>query len=197
MALCLVIVAGSVLFGVFGPGIAQRSMLSGGISIGDLVGSAVTLRDQLVWQAREQHARMPEEERTRQSRAGAATALARVVGPDATIPDLTSAGFELSAWSVVSLRGERDDTLALAYIDEARESFVALFLTADDGHFVVYDRFGRAVPLLPDRLFAEDVPGPKHNDGVAMIWSTGPVLAIAVIDSTELADSLRAVLGAP
>lgn len=210
IALCLVIVAGSVLFGIFGPSVAQRSMLGGGTSIGDLLGNAVALRDQLLWQGLDLGTRNSgrngapavvdggtPEDTSRTLRAGAATAIARIVGDGTPIPDLSKAGFEFVSWSVASLRGGRDDTVALGFLDRTRESFVALLLTVDDGRFVVFDGFGRAIPLLPDRLYAEDLPRPSRADGVAMVWTTGPVLAIAIIDSTEEAAALRSALGAP
>jgi len=253
MALCLMIVAGSVLFGVFGPSIAQRSMLGGGVSIGELLANAIVFRDQLLWHALDLEHRAPNDarrrtpnirrdtssdddpsnasdagaasapgaaggageassagtgddgaskhadaqDRLRTLRAGAATAISRLVGDHATIPDLSGVGYELSAWSAVSLRGGRDDSVALGYLDSANDGFVALFLTSDDGHFVVFDGLGRAIPLLPDRLFAEDVPRAPREDAVALVWSTGPMLMLAIIDSSEQAAALRSALGAP
>lgn len=209
MALCLVIVAGSVLFGVFGPGIAQRSTLGGAVSIGDLVATAVMQRDQLLWHALESDQQIgaappdlrvtpaPGTSTNEENRRAAGAALARAIGHEVTIPDLSSAGYELAVWTSASLGGGRDDAIALGYLNEATESFVALYLLADDGRFVVFDGFGRAVPLLPDRLFAEETPLANGRAAEVMVWSTGPVLLIAVVDSHEEAHALRPLIGAP
>jgi len=255
MALCLVIVAGSVLFGIYGPSIAQRSMLGGGVSIGDLVQAAVAQRDQLLWQALEARRRLmsgepvsrssssdrpphtaardgdaagaveavdtddsddaiadPPAERTDAGRTdeisrpqtsaaarrtAAAEALRQALGHEVVVPDLSSAGYELAVWSVVSLGGTGNDAIALGYLNPTEESFVALYFLVDDGRFVVFDGFGRAVPLLPDRLSIEEVPLSRDAIAVVMVWSLGPVMAIAVVDSPEAAVALRSPLGAP
>ncbi|MBX3355802.1 MAG: hypothetical protein KF724_08895 [Phycisphaeraceae bacterium] len=270
MTACLAIVAGAVLFGVFGPGIAQRSMLTGGTSLGELVNSAVIQRDGLLWRAlnggrgngsersgertapsessgdstqapqRESSgdsSQAPSRESSRDSsqapprdssrdssqapprtrdgvsNAGrspdeppgssetlddaAARAMARLIGHGAEPPDLSPAGLELAAWSTTSLAGGRDDAVALGYLDQRRDRFLALFALIDDGRFILFDAFGRAVPLLPDRLVIEEVAGASIDNAVVMVWSTGPVLWIAVVDAVEDAMSLRPLLGAP
>jgi len=209
MALCLVIVAGSVLFGVFGPGIAQRSTLGGAVSIGDLVSTAVLQRDQLLWYAIEPHEIVDAEPAegvrrpahtaatNEENRKAAGAALAQAIGHELTIPDLSSAGYKLAVWTSVSLGGGHDDAIALGYLNDATDSFMALYLLADEGRFVVFDGFGRAVPLLPDRLFSEETPLSNGRAAAVMVWSTGPVLCIAVVDSEDEAHALRPLIGAP
>lgn len=215
MVACLGIVAGSVLFGVFGPGIAQRSMLSGGVALGDLVTAAAAQRDALLWRALDGERLRPDpsapslaepapddgatssESRLPSEITDAARARARQLGFEATIPDLSNQGYALVTWGATSLGGTHDDAIALGYLDRTRDAFVALYLAPDEGRFVIFDSFGRAVPLMPDRLIAEDIPSMTRDDGMALVWSSGPVLSIAIVDSPEEALSLRGSLGAP
>lgn len=201
MTICVLIVAGAVLFGIFGPGIAQRSHL-GGHSLGELVGAAASLRDQLL--AASLAERGPglrgedDESATVQAAREAARSISReLLGRRIDPPDLAGAGFELSLARPVNLGSTKPNAVALGYLDRQRRAFLALFVLPDDGRFVLFDDFGRPVPLEPERSLIEPLDRFRNDPTAAFVWSSGPLLWIGIADSREDAEALRSALTAP
>ena len=199
MTICVMLVAGAVLFGIFGPGVAQRSQL-GGFSLGDLVASASMARDQLLAAAlaeRSRSLRDGEDDDSESARTAAAALMSETLRAKAEAPDLRGGGFELVLSRPATLGGARPNAVARAYLDTVRRAFLALFVSPADGRFVIFDDFGRAVPFTPDHLIVEDLARTRRDESVVLLWSDGTLLWICIADSRADADALRAALTTP
>lgn len=200
IALCMLIVAGAVLFGIFGPGIAQRSQLGGRVTLGELVAAAAALGDG--FHANALRSRVPSldgADRTDDagSRESVEHAIRSALGTETTVPDLSPHRFSIASSGAVALRNERPDAFAIFYLAADRRRSVTLVLAPDDGRAFIFDDFGRPIPLDPGRLVEERLDRFPRDDSVALVWSDGSLLHIAIVPSEDDAAAMRAALGAP
>jgi len=200
VALCVVIVAGAVLFGIFGPGIAQRSQLGGRRSLGELVAAAAALADGFM--ANAVRSRIPslrggDDEDEAPSRDAVATAIRAAIGATTPVPDLTPFDYGLAAAGPVVLRTAQPDAFAIFYLSSDRRRGVTLVLAPDDGEAFLFDDFGRPTALEPGSLVEEPLDRHPRDESVALLWSDGTLLHIVIAPSHDDASRLRDALGAP
>ncbi len=199
MVLCVLIVAGAVLFGIFGPGIAQRSQLGNRLALADLVSAAASMRDRLV--AGALRPRSPtlrsDDEAERIDAEKVAGEMRAALGAEAMPPDLAGHGFELVSAGPSIVHGSSPDSFSLGYLRRDPLECVVLVLVPDDGRFVSFDEFGRPVALLPGRTLMEPLERAPGDESVALVWSTGAVVVAAIVPDAAAAAALRASLGAP
>jgi len=200
VTLCVLIVCGAVLFGIFGPGIAQRSQLAGRLTLGELVSAAAAMNDGFLAGAMRSRVRSirgadaPNEPPTTGS---VGDSLRAALGVPAPVPDLRDAGFHLASAGPTALHSEESDSFAIFYFSPERRRGATLVLVPDDGRAFIFDDFGRPASLEPGRLVQERLDRFHRDESTALVWSDGTLLHIAIVPTEEDAASMRAALGAP
>lgn len=190
VAATALLVASAVLFGIFGPPVAGRLGLGGGIPIVELVDAAAALYPSSVLDTIDQGdaSDLASEE--------ARGLVRQLVGRSMVPPDLSDAGFRLRRVGPVSLPGAAFRGAVAVYqgTGAASPRWILLFLVADDGQYLSFDAMGRPRPMPTGRSFDEPLPG---RGRVAVAWSDGQLLRLALFDTEADAEVARGPLGAP
>lgn len=184
------LVAGAVLFGIYGPTVAGRLSHGGGLPLADVLDAAARLRYRAIMDSLENAAEpdlVPEE---------AKASLRQLTGRLVPAPDLASAGFHLMRVGPVSLPGSTYRSAVLVYRGrgQAEGRWVLLFVAADEGQYLAFDALGRPRPLAADQTLEGELPG---MESTALVWSDGTVLRLACFENPVDAEAAREALGAP
>ncbi len=193
IVLTMILVAGAILFGIYGPHVAGRLTTSGGIPLVDAIDAAAELRAaaiQKCWQDNCEENIHREEARGR---------VQQWVGRSADIPDLAPLGYHLRRITPASLPGAAFRGAVALYrgTDSHDGRWIALFFAADDGQYLSFDELGRPQPLDPRTSIRAELGSFSEDEAIAMIWSDGQVLRIACMDDEHEADRVREALGTP
>lgn len=193
IALTVLMVAGAILFGIFGPPVAGRISQAGGVPLAEVLADASEPRAREIVQAMQEAGEAdlhPEEARA---------ALRRLTGRTIRVPALEDAGYHLRRVGPVNLSGAVYRGAAMTYrgADDAAGHWLVIFVAADDGQFLSYDSLGRPRPLAPDLALEGEIATALGDPAVAIVWSDSPVLWIAAFDDASEADRVRDAVGAP
>lgn len=185
-------VAASVVIGVFGPRLSERSQ-SALVPLGDVAQQARDIQTRMQFDAVHRPIGSPNPSREMLA-ALCAHALLGAWRP----PDLSAEGYLLVAAQPTSLIAD-EPSVALLYelTDEGADQFLTLLATADHAQFASFDEYGRIEPLAVGRAIVEpdDVTDPLSS--ATLVWSDGTLLILARAASEASLESLRAALGAP
>ena len=189
----LLSVCGAVLFGIFGPKIADRLTLLGGIPLSEVMAAAAEFSGPAQIALRQQESATPLDANQQSS------LLARLLGRPFHAPNLCEAGYELRNISGVSLPGAPFRCAELVYEQTAARGghWLVLYLAADDGQYVSFDTLGRSQLFMPNNLLVIDSLKNNSIDSTIFIWSDGLVLHVACVADEQEFDSLQPLIGAP
>jgi len=190
IALFLVLVA--ILFGIYGPKIANRLTLMGGVPLSEIVDASAHLRKNAILKY-QQH-----ENETPIKGAELDAKVSQLLGRPCAIPDLTEAGYQLWQVAPASLPGAPYRSAELVYrntlSNDAR--WLVLYLAADNGQYLIYNAFSSARQFMPDTFVLEDISATETDTSMILIWSDGPVLYLACVDNQHEAEMLQSFLSA-
>jgi hypothetical protein len=186
-------VGGAIFFGVYGPRIADRLTVLGGIPLSDVMGAAAELNGQA--QLSCQHDESIEPLQVNEQ----GPLLSRLLGRTLQAPNLGEAGYELQKISGTSLPGAPYRCAELVYKQTTPNAnhCLALYLAADDGQYVSFDKLGRSHPFMPNNLLVIDFADGGETGGIIFIWSDGLVLYLACVEDEQEFEQLESLLGAP
>lgn len=153
IAASLLLVAGSVLLGIFGP------------TIGDLSRAAATPMTEVARHAAGEHDRCSESDAQRAAKAPfhtpeqAAAELSAHLGAPVAIRDLSSLGYSFCCAGFCAVPGAESHSGHIMYsrtdASTGSLSWVSLFIAPADHDYYALDAFGRRVPVEQGRLYAE------------------------------------------
>jgi hypothetical protein len=193
ITLSLLLVAGAILFGIYGPQIAGRLSQAGGIPLVDMVDAASDMRLTAVMETfRDRDAPDLDTEEAR-------GLVLRYIGRNAAVRDLAPQGYHLKRVGPASPPGAKYRGAVIVYAGEGERSghWIVLFLAADEGQFISFDSLGRPRPLMPDMTLEGELAQHTGGDATALVWSDGPVLHVACFETSEEAHQLAEAIGAP
>lgn len=193
IALTVLMVAGAILFGIFGPPVAGRVSQAGGVPLADVLADASEPRAREIVQAMQEADQPdlhPEEARG---------AVRRLTSRSIRVPALDEMGYHLRRVGPVNLSGAVYRGAAITYRgrDEAAGRWLVIFVAADDGQFLSYDSLGRPRPLTPDLALEGEIATALGDPAAAVVWSDSPVLWIASFDDAAEAARMHDAVGAP
>ena len=193
IALTGLMVAGAILFGIYGPPVAGRVSQAGGVPLAEVLADAAEPRAREIVQAMQEAAQPdlhPEEARA---------TIRRLTNRSVHVPNLDEMGYHLRRVGPVNLSGAVYRSAAITYrgADEAAGHWLVVFVAADDGQFLSYDSLGRPRPLAPDLALEGEITTMIGEPLVAVVWSDSPVLWVASFDDAAEAARLRSAVGAP
>jgi len=193
IALSLFLVAGTILFGIYGPSVASRLNQSGGVALAEVLDEAAELRVRVVFDTLQLKG---VEDLNMQEAVGQ---VRQFTGRTMVPRDLTALGYHLQSVNSVQLPGAKYHAVALVYRGkgEASGHWFVLFLAADDEQFLWFDSVGRAHPLMTESALDGVLVSSSSDDGVALIWSDGPLLYVACFEDAAQSHALRNALDAP
>ena len=189
----LLSVGGAIFFGVYGPRIADRLTVLCGIPLSDVMGAAAELNGQAQFSC--QHDESIEPLQVNEQ----SPLLSQLLGRTFQAPNLGEAGYELQKISGTSLPGAPYRCAELVYQQTApnENHCLALYLAADDGQYVSFDKLGRSHPYMPNNLLVIDSEDSGGTGGMIFIWSDGLVLYLACVEDEQEFQKLESFLGAP
>ncbi len=184
-------VLGAVVFGVYGPKIAARLTLLGGITLDEVLHAAAYLRAGAIMELQSNTPELsliPEQQNA---------TLTRLLGRSCRLPQFEKAGYQLQRVSAVSLPGASFRSVELVYqsVDDTDKKWLVLYMAADDGQFLSFDELGRSHQFVPDNLILESIERNDEDASLIMIWSDGPVLYLACIEDQDEIEKLLPYLG--
>jgi|GEM_PF-1860272 len=193
IALTVLMVAGAILFGIFGPPVAGRVSQAGGVPLAEVLADASEPRAREIVQAMQEAGEPdlhPEEARA---------AVRHLTNRSIRVPALDEMGYHLRRVGPVNLSGAVYRGAAITYRGQgdALGHWLVIFVAADDGQFLSYDSLGRPRPLAPDMALEGEIATALGDPAVALVWSDSPVLWIAAFDDSDEADRVRSAVGAP
>ena len=193
IVLTVLMVAGAILFGIFGPPVAGRISQAGGVPLAEVLADASEPRAREIVQAMQQADEPdlhPEEARA---------ALRRLTNRSIRVPALEGMGYHLRLVAPANLSGAVYRGAAITYRgqDEAAGHWLVIFVAADDGQFLSYDSLGRPRPLTPDLALEGEIATAFGEPALAIVWSDSPVLWVASFDDAAEAARMRDAVGAP
>lgn len=192
VAASLALVAFAVLFGIFGPRVADRSAPPVGIPVWELAHAA---RDR-----HRERVRLAETsgERGYEGRS-IAEAAAEILGKPVDIPDLGSIGFELYEPRAVSLPGGGRALLLLyARPQRIHRAFLSIAMLPDKEQFLVYSPFGKPLVLPVGEPYPVDSPDSGFADVPSLVWTDGDLVRILhTLDPAALEDAEALLLSTP
>ncbi|MFM1831161.1 MAG: hypothetical protein RLZZ558_1501 [Planctomycetota bacterium] len=190
IVLSTVLVAGAVLFGIFGPPVASRLTHGGGVPLSEVLDAAADLRFRVIVDAMSDND--PEPLDPQEARG----LIRQHMGASMAPPDLAAADFRLRRVVSVALPGSPYRSCALVYRRNTpgAEAWITLFLAVDDGQYVTFDALGRPRPMPTERTLDGELPG---AESLALLWSDGPTLHVACFENAETAEAVGPLLGAP
>lgn len=183
----LLTVFGAVVFGIYGPKIADRLTLLGGVPLGEVVEAAANLRLKAIFLSQ----RDKQETSLNQSEQNAE--LSRLLGRTYHLPNLADAGYQLKQVSPASLPGAPFRAAELVYQSTTpdNQKWLVLYLAADDGQFLTFDELGRTHQFAPDNVVWEDISTSSEDASLILIWSDGQILYLACVEDDDEAEKLR------
>lgn len=186
-------VLAAILFGIYGPRIAGRLTLLGGVPLSDVVEAAASLRGGAVLTC------LRQENKPALKPAEQTPLLTRLLGRSIQPPDLTETGYQLRKVSAASLPGAPYRSAELVYqrLTPDGDRWMVLYLAADDGQYLAFDTLGRSRPFMPKVLLHGDIAQSGADESTALIWSDGPVLYLACVEDEHEADRVAAFFDAP
>lgn len=190
IALSGLLVAGAILFGIFGPPVAGRLSHGGGLPLSEVLDAASSMRYRAIMdtlEAGDPPDLDPEE---------AKGLLRRFTGRGGALPDLAGTGFHLQRVGPVSLPGAAFRSAVAVYRGRgsADGRWILLFVAADEGQYLSFDSLGRPRPLTADRTLEDELPG---RESMALVWSDGASLRLACFENAADAEASREAMGAP
>lgn len=188
IALLLVLMA--ILFGIYGPKIANRLTIMGGIPLGQIVDASAHLRNNAILKC-QQH-----KNETSINGAQLDAMVSQLLGRPCAIPDMTKAGYQLCQVAPASLPGATYRSAELVYrsILSNEAHWLVLYLAADDGQYLVYNSFSSACQFMPNIFILEDIAATETDTSMILIWSDGPVLYLACVDDQQNAEMLQSFM---
>lgn len=193
MSAALVLVAASVVVGVWGPRLGESRAIDSLIPLGDIA---------LVARRAQRHLELEALHRPSDAALPTSDKLAQVVRENLKVewtpPDLTDIGYiPVVAMPVPILEGS--DAVAILYETEGEPSdrFLALFAIPDSGEFALFDDFGRARVMEPPQVVLEEDDAAAPQGPATLAWTDGTLLFMARADARETLESAHAALGAP
>jgi hypothetical protein len=192
VAASLALVAFAVLFGIFGPRIADRSNPAVGIPVWELAQAAQDRHRERVRLAETSG------ERGYEGDSIAATA-AEILGRPVEVPDLSAIGFEPYAPRAISLPGGGRALLLLyARAQRIHRSFLSIAILPDNEQFLVYSPFGKPLVLPVGERFPVDSPDSGLADVPSLVWTDGELVRILhTLDAAALEEAEGLVLSTP
>jgi hypothetical protein len=193
LSIVLLLVLSAILFGIYGPKIAGRLTLIGGVPLSDVVEAAASLRGPAVLSCMRQDRQAP------LAADDMTPLLSRLLGRAFRPPDLSAAGYRLRKVSAASLPGAPFRSAELVYqrpTNDGDDRWLVLYLAADDGQFLSFDALGRSCPFMPNTMLQGELSSSSADESSALIWSDGPVLHLACVEDEQEAAKLRGCLDA-
>lgn len=193
IVLTVLMVAGAILFGIFGPPVAGRISQAGGVPLAEVLADASEPRAREIVQAMQEADEPdlhPEEARA---------AVRHLTNRSIRVPELDEMGYHLRRVGPVNLSGAVYRGAAITYRgrDAAAGHWLVIFVAADDGQFLSYDSLGRPRPLTPDVALEGEIATGLGEPAAAIVWSDSPVLWVASFDDADEAARMREAVGAP
>lgn len=187
--MALLILLGAVLFGIYGPKIANRLTLLAGMPLGDVVAFVMDTRIQAIYLCQQQQDEPP------LNTADKDEIISSILGRSFHLPDLTKAGYRLRKVSRASIPGAPFHSAELVYQSIPAEigHWLVLYLAADDDQYLSFDALGRARQFTPSLLLLEDIPMNSADQSLVMIWSDGSVLYLACVENEIEANKIQAI----
>ncbi len=191
VTIALLTVAAAVVFGIYGPKIADHLTHLGGVPLGDVIEAAQILRSKAIL------ASMQQENGTELN--ADQHIVSRFLGRTCSAPYLSEIGYHLIKVSPASLPGAPFHSVELIYKNmEANGAHIlVVYLLADDGQYVCFDPLGRTIPFMQDDSIIENISVSTDDESMVLIWSDGPVITLAYVDDQQEAEKIQAFIDVP
>ncbi len=188
----LLLIAASVVIGVFGPRLGDGRAADALQPIGDLAVASRDVQERMQLEALERPEAAPGP-----TSADLAALATESLGVDWTAPDLaTLGGVPILAGPVPLAPDGRGVAILYEFEDRGPSRFVTLVALPDAGRYAIFDEFGRARVLDPAQAILES---DRHEDAdgpSTLVWSDGTMLFIARSDERMTLVAVREAFGA-
>lgn len=189
IAATVALVGFSIFIGVVGPRLGNRQPLPPGTTLVELADAMTARHSESVVGAIHAADEPPFE------RVEIAREFERLLGRDVAVPDLSvgleSLGFRWSGIRGVRMPGGAGAVAFGRFRGDAGPDFASIAVLRDQGNFIVYDPYGRPVPLPEGEVFSVTVEGRQFGSTV-LAYRDGDLVYAMQADSADALERMAA-----